>query len=127
MHPDMKRIAILAALSTAALAAVAYPALAQGEIGTLERGHYVCELPGTAAGDAGIEQPAESFTIESASRYAGPEGSGTYLRRGDTITLTSGPRVGQQYAVISTGFLRKIENGQPGRLRCIKTGRGQQD
>src|SRR5688500_17847782 len=97
-------------LSTITLlaAAAAVPALAQGAIGTVERGAYTCELPGTAAGRAGVEQPAQGFTIESASRYSSPQGAGTYLRRGDTLTLTTGPRQGESYAVVSETFLRRI-------------------
>ena len=38
------------------------------------------------AGRAGVAQPARSFTIESASRYSSPQGAGTYLRRGDTLS-----------------------------------------
>ena len=105
------------------LGAIAVPALAQGGIGTVERGAYVCELPGDAGGNAGIEQPGQAFTIESASRYSAPQGSGTYLRRGDILQLTSGPRQGESYAVISAGFLRRIEDGKPGRLRCVRAGR----
>ena len=105
------------------LAAAAAPVLAQGAIGTLARGSYVCELPGDAAGRAGVEQPGQAFTIESASRYSAPQGSGTYLLRGQTVVLTSGPRQGESYAMISGGFLRRIENGQPGRLRCVRSGR----
>lgn len=105
------------------MAAVAVPALAQGPIGTLERGAYVCELPGDAAGRAGLEQADQGFVIESASRYSSVRGSGTYLRRGDTMSLTSGPRQGESFAVVSGGFLRRIEGGQPGRLRCIRQNR----
>ncbi|MCB2066738.1 MAG: elongation factor P [Erythrobacter sp.] len=99
------------------------PLAAQGQIGTIERGRYVCELPGDAAGAAGIEQPDESFSITSASRYSSPQGEGTYLRRGDRLTMTSGPRNGDSYAIISRNFLRKLENGEPGRLRCVRQGR----
>ncbi len=113
----MNRIALILLPAATALAA---PALAQGQIGTIERGQYICELPGDAGGDVGIEQPHENFRIASASRYIADEGSGTYLRRGDVVTMTSGPRNGTQYAVISSGFLRKIENGEPGRLRCLR-------
>lgn len=104
----------------AAAAVMAAPAFAQGAIGTMERGAYVCELPGDAAGRAGIEQPAQGFTVVSASRYSSPQGSGTYLRRGDTLMLTSGPRQGESYAVVGTGFVRRIEGGKPGKLRCIR-------
>ena len=105
------------------LGAIAGPAVAQGAIGTVERGAYVCELPGDAGGRAGVEQPDQAFTIESASRYSSPQGSGIYLRRGDTLQLTSGPRQGESYAVVSGGFLRRSEDGKPGRLRCVRTGR----
>ncbi|MEL1250432.1 elongation factor P [Aurantiacibacter gilvus] len=104
-------------------AIVATPAFAQGQLTTIERGHYVCELPGDASGSAGIPQPEESFTIESASRYASPQGDGTYLRRGDRLTMTSGPRNGDAYVVLGRGFLRKLENGVPSRLRCVRQGR----
>ena len=112
--------AIIALLTAAAVAA---PAFGQGAIGTVERGSYVCELPGDAASRPGIEQKGENFVIESASRYASAEGSGTYLRRGDTLTFTSGPRQGESFSIISAGFLRRTENGQPGRLRCVRSGR----
>ncbi|HEU4650225.1 MAG TPA: hypothetical protein VFS49_02315 [Croceibacterium sp.] len=103
-------------------AALASPALAQGAIGTVARGTFACELPGDAAGQAGIAQPERNITIESASRYSSPQGSGSYLRRGDTLTLTSGPRQGESYAVVSEGFLRLLEGGRPGRLRCVLQG-----
>jgi hypothetical protein len=105
------------------LAGMAAPAFAQGAVGVVARGDYVCELPGDAAGRAGIEQPSERLSIESASRYSSPQGAGTYLRRGDTLVLTSGPRQGESYAVVGDGFLRRIEDGKPGRLRCVRAGR----
>ena len=105
------------------LAAAAGPALGQGSIGTIERGAYVCELPGDAAGRAGIVQPELGFTIESASRYSSSRGAGTYLRRGDTVMLTSGPRQGESFSVAGGGVLRRVEDGKPGRLRCVRSGR----
>ena len=115
----MKGLSIVVLLAACA----AVPVLAQGAIGTVDRGAYVCELPGDAAGRAGVVQSDQAFTIESASRYSSPQGEGTYLRRGDTLVLTSGPRQGESYAVLGTGFLRRIEGGQPGRLRCVRAGR----
>lgn len=112
----MKALLLLAPLAMLTAA----PALAQGAIGTVERGGYTCELPGDAGGKAGIAQRDRAFAIESASRYSSKQGSGTYLRRGNTLTFTSGARQGESYAVISTGFLRRIEGGQPGRLRCVR-------
>ena len=105
------------------VAGIAVPAFAQGAIGTVERGAYVCELPGDASGSAGVVQPDRALTIESASRYSSPQGAGTYLRRGDTLQLTSGPRQGESYAVVSPSFLRRIEDGKAGRLRCVRRGR----
>lgn len=112
------------ALSTVVLlaGALAAPALAQGAIGTMPRGTFACELPGDATGRAGVPQPDHNITIESASRYSSPQGDGSYLRRGNTLTLTSGPRQGESYAIISDGFLRLIEDGRPGRLRCVRQG-----
>jgi len=106
----------LAALLTAG------PVLAQGAIGTLERGTYACELPGDASREAGIAQPHENFRIITASRYRSEQGRGIYLRRGNVVTFTSGPRKGESYAVFSPAFLRRIDNGEPGDLRCIRKG-----
>jgi hypothetical protein len=113
---------LTAFLGIAALAC-AVQVSAQGQIGTIERGQYTCELPGDASGAAGIHQPQEDFRIASASRYRADDGDGTYLRRGDVMTMTSGPRNGAQYAVISPNFLRKLDNGEPGRLRCVRRDR----
>ena len=115
--------AMMRALPLLLIAGLAVPAMAQGPIGTIERGTYLCELPGDAGGRAGIPQPDREFTIISASRYSAPQGKGTYLRRGDTLLLSTGPRQGESYAVVGTGFLRQIEDGKPGRLRCIRSGR----
>jgi hypothetical protein len=101
------------------LACLSAPAIADGPIGTLPRGAYACELPGDAAGQAGIAQPQAGFAIESSSRYAAPQGGGTYLRRGRTLMMTSGPRQGETYTIVSDGFLRRIEGDATGRLRCI--------
>ena len=101
----------------------AAPVLAQGQIGTIERGAYVCELPGDASGEVGKQQPQENFTVMSASRYRTEDGRGTYLRRGNVMTMSSGPRNGYAYQVVSERFLRKLENGKPGRLRCVHSGR----
>ena len=117
----MKRLILISAVASAAIAA---PALAQGQPSTIERGRYVCELPGNAAQDAGIEQQDENFTIISASRYRSDGSRGTYLRRGNVLTMTSGPRNGDSYIIESENFLRKLDTaGIPTRLRCIRSGR----
>ena len=107
----------------ALIAAVTSTALAQGPIETVPRGRYICELPGDAAIGASIPQPARSFTIESSSRYSASQGGGVYLRRGDRMDMTSGPRRGETYLVIRPGFLRERQaDGKPGRLRCVLQG-----
>ena len=107
----------------ALMAATASAALAQGPIDTVLRGRYVCEMPGNAAVGASVRLPDRSFTIESSSRYAAPHGGGVYLRRGDRMDMTSGPRRGETYLVIRPGFLRERQaDGKPGRLRCVLQG-----
>ncbi|KLE36105.1 hypothetical protein [Aurantiacibacter luteus] len=110
-------------LAAALAATVAVPVLAQGEIGTIRRGFYVCELPGDASGEASIALPQQSFRILSASRYTSPQGDGTYLRRGDRVQMTSGPRNGDAYRVLDEGSLRKLHGGETTRLRCIRRSR----
>lgn len=95
----------------------------RGGIGVMQQGLYVCELPDSRAPTRGVVQDGASFRITSASRYITDQGTGTYLRRGDTVVLSSGPRAGEQYQIISTGFVRKLENGVPGRLRCVRRAR----
>ena len=114
----MKGLSILGLV--AALSAAG--ASAQGPIGTLERGAYVCELPGDASQEAGIRQPEADFAIVGASRYSSSQGGGTDLRRGDMVIFTSGPRKGETYAVISPAFLRRTDDGRPGELRCVRRG-----
>ena len=113
----------LAWMVLAALASNQAPLQAQDRIQTLERGTYLCELPGDAAGKAGVRQEKLDFTIASASRYSSPQGPGTYLRRGKMVEMTSGPRSGERYRIVSERFLRKVEDGKPTRLRCIRAGR----
>ena len=95
----------------------------RGQIGTMPQGLYVCELPDEHASSRGVVQKGTSFRITSASRYISDQGTGTYLRRGDTMVLSSGPRAGERYQVVGDGFVRKLENGAPGRLRCLHRSR----
>ena len=104
-------------------ALLAVPALAQGPVGTAARGSFSCELPGDAAGAAGISQPEQNFRIASASRYQSAQGDGTYLRQGKTIRFTGGPRKGEVYRLESENFFRRLgSDGQPTRLRCVRSG-----
>lgn len=95
----------------------------RGGIGVMPQGLYVCELPDGSASSRGVVQPGTSFRITSASRYISDQGTGTYLRRGDTMVLSSGPRAGEQYQIVGDGFVRRLENGNPGRLRCLHRAR----
>ncbi|BBC72669.1 conserved hypothetical protein [Altererythrobacter sp. B11] len=126
----IRRLPAPAALALSMAAALApLPAAAQaklndsGPIGTVERGRYVCELPGRADGPAGIAQEDQGFRITSASRYATSAGEGTYLRRGNVLVMTTGPHKGERYLVVSSGFLRRLEQGRPGPLRCVRSAR----
>jgi hypothetical protein len=106
-----------------ALASAASVSVAQGPIGTADRGLYVCELPGDAGGQAGIPQPDRNFTIETASRYSSPQGGGTYLRQGTRVQMTSGPRKGEVFVIVRPGFLRLLQaDGTVGRMRCVLNG-----
>jgi hypothetical protein len=112
---------MIRSLPLAALfAATASIAVAQGPIGTAERGAYACELPGDANGAAGQAQADRNFIIETASRYSAPQGGGTYLRRGNRMEMTSGPRKGETYEIVRPGFVRLLKaDGTPSRLRCV--------
>ena len=111
---------LLAAAAATASPASAPPPDGEGPIGIVRQGTYHCELPGDAAGPAGIAQPDLTFSIESASRYSTAQGRGTYLRRGDSLTLTSGPRQGESYRIVGSNVLRQLDNVEPGRLRCVR-------
>lgn len=116
MDASMIRSLFVIALAGAAASA----AWAQGPIDTVARGPYVCELPGDGDVGPGRPQAGRSFTVETGSRYSSTQGGGTYLRRGDRLTMTSGPRKGESYQVVHPGFLRLLgHDGQPGRLRCV--------
>ncbi len=110
-------------LLAATVAFATSPALAQGDPSTVARGFYLCEMPGDAGTAVGLEQPEESFSIISASRYSSMQGEGIYLRRGDRLIMTSGPRNGDTYQIVRRGFLRKIVDDAPSRLRCIRQAR----
>jgi hypothetical protein len=120
MALGMKGVCFSSAAVLCAALSFAVPAQAQGPIGTVQQGSYVCELPGDAAGARGVEQEGAAFRIESASRYSSATGSGTYLRRGDELVFTSGARNGERYQIVSSGFLRKLEDGKESRLRCVR-------
>lgn len=113
-------IALAIAASTAPHPANAVPG---GKLGTIAAGQWFCEFPGDATTPA-LARPDESFSAIPDSSYVAPDGRrGTYLLLGDRLTMTSGPREGDQYVLESTGMLRKLlTSGEAGPLRCIRAG-----
>lgn len=115
-----RALILLAGLSACAPAQTIRP-VPGGEIGVLQQGLYVCELPGDATGAAGIHQEGQDFAIGNGSRYETKAGSGTYLLTGDLVQMTSGPKQGQQFRKLSNNFLRQLDaSGLETALRCVR-------
>ena len=109
---------LVPALLLAAGSALAAPG---GKIDALAAGTYICELPGDAAGAAGIRQPDEAFEIVNSNTYRTATGRCAYLLTGDVLVMTSGPKNGQRFHRISNRFLRLIgPGGHDSPLRCIR-------
>jgi len=109
---------------TAACIALSAPALAApgGKLGTLPLGEYHCALPGDAAGQAWIPLEDKNFTIDNASTYLTPQGSGTYLLTGKRVIFTRGPMNGMRFERTGSSTLRWIdENGRLASVRCVRT------
>ncbi|MCV0383566.1 MAG: elongation factor P [Erythrobacter sp.] len=113
-----------AALAATICATIAVPAAAQGRLGTLPHGRYVCALPGGAAGKAVKEVSEHNFSITGASSYEAADGRGTYLRKGDTVVFTRGPRKDMKLKLLGSGLMQWVkEDGTLGRIRCTRVGR----
>lgn len=105
-------------LLTLAVPAFAVPG---GPIGQIPPGNFLCEMPGDATGAVGLRVPDEDFVVVNANTYRTAKGRGTYLLTGDQLVLTSGPKNGEKYRLISNNFLRKLgADGQDGSLRCVR-------
>ncbi|WP_234028139.1 elongation factor P [Qipengyuania aquimaris] len=118
----IRRIAI--SIATASLCTLV-PATgqAQGRLGLLEQGEYVCALPGSATGPAWQEMEAHNFAITGASSYRTDKGVGTYLLEGKRVTFTRGPMKGHRMMLLSSGLLQELGgDGKLGRLRCHRSG-----
>lgn len=114
------RYLLLPALLVGALAS---PLPAQGRLGLVEQGQYVCALPGDATGAAWVEQEGKGFSIIEGSSYRTERGSGTYLAEGRQITFTRGPLKGMKLMRLGSGLLQEIDrDGKLGRLRCHRAG-----
>mgnify|MGYP001095842165 FL=1 len=110
------------AIAICLLSAPAF-AVSGGKLGTLERGSYACEMPGDAAIGRGKAVPERDFDITNSSTYASAQGDGIYLRTGDEVTMTSGPRKGERFRVKSESFLREVAaDGSETGLRCVRRG-----
>ncbi|MBD2842004.1 elongation factor P [Erythrobacter rubeus] len=115
---------VFLAAAPAALFALAGPVFAQtapsgspgGMLRTMPHGIYQCTLPGDAAGAAYETVEEEGFSIGPASSYTSPEGRGTYIMRGNTLTFTRGPKKGEQFERVGTNQLKR------GKLRCTRLG-----
>ena len=113
----------IAPLILAATAAVSAPAVAQGRLGLLEQGEYLCALPGNASGPAWVVVEGHGFAITGASSYRTDRGAGTYLLEGRRVTFTRGPLKGHQMMQVSSGLLQEYDrDGKLGRLRCHRAG-----
>ena len=118
----MKHSPVIAIVTAGLIAAApgSAGAVPGGEIGTLTKGAYICELPGDATGPTGIHIPEADFTIINASSYRAQGRIGSYLLTGDRVVMTSGTLEGQKFRRVSEGFLRRIEaDGSDGKMRCI--------
>lgn len=101
----------------------AFPASAQGRLGLLPQGEYICALPGDATGAAWIEQEGRDFSITGASSYRTDKGGGTYLLEGRQVIFTRGPLRNNKLMLLSSGLLQEIgRDGKLGRLRCHRAG-----
>lgn len=117
MRSMLLALPVLAWLSSAPAGAVP-----GGKLGTLDQGHYVCELPGDAGGPTRIHVPDADFKVISASSYRSKGIMGSYLLTGDRVVMTSGPHRGRKFRQVSEGFLRETRpDGTQGAMRCVRT------
>nr|WP_246034434.1 hypothetical protein [Qipengyuania marisflavi] len=96
---------------------------AQGRLGLLSQGEYVCALPGNAVGTPWVEEPTRNFAITGASSYRTGRGNGTYLLEGARVTFTRGPMKGMKLMRLGSGLLQEVgRDDKLGRLRCHRAG-----
>ena len=120
----MKIFASILAMTAATIVAV--PADAQGRLGLLPQGQYVCALPGAADGAAWRELENRNFVITGASSYRAGNTTGTYLLEGKRVTFTRGPMKGMRMMRVASGMLQEVDGeGKLGRMRCTHSGRAE--
>jgi hypothetical protein len=119
-------VVFLLAAVLAAPVASAPVASAEGRLGTLPTGRYLCELPGEAAGPASRPVAGAWFDIINASSYVTEGGDGTYLLTGKSVTFTRGPLRGAKFERTGARALKRTDIGGPyAKLRCVRTGSAQ--
>ena len=115
-----RTLALLAAL---AASSITVSAAAQGRLALLDRGEYVCALPGDATGAAWVEQEGRDFGITGGSSYRTARGDGTYLLEGKQVTFTRGPMRGMKFMRLGSGLLQEVgRDNKLGRMRCHRAG-----
>jgi hypothetical protein len=118
----MKPLIGLASLGLILASAPAFAA-DSGRLTTMERGQYVCEMPGDAASQRGVPVPEQSFKVINASAYVAGGKRGKYLRLGENVTMTTGPLKANRYVLKNDRFLRQVSrDGEFTGLRCVKQG-----
>ena len=94
-----------------------------GRLDVIDRGYYACETPGDAEIGPGIAASEYDFLVISASRYRTPDGTGSYLRTGDKVQMTSGPKKGEAFEMKGERFLEMtVGKGAELGIRCIRAG-----
>lgn len=116
---------LILAVTLLGVTLAAAPAAAQGDLGTLPTGRYLCELPGDAAGLASRPVDDQWFDIINASRYVAEGGDGTYLLTGRSVVFTRGPMRGARFEWNGMKALKRTDlTGELAKLRCVRSGRG---
>lgn len=117
----MIRFVLRVVLAGSALASTV--AQAEGPLGTLPLGRYLCELPGDAAGLASKPIPGAWFDVINASSYDSERGDGTYLMTGEEVVFTRGPMRGARFERSGARTLKRTDLiGAQAKMRCVRTG-----
>ena len=117
------KTALIVLLAAAGAGSTPADAVVGGKLGTVQRGKYICEMPGDAASTRGVLTPEHDFEITTSSTYRTPAGEGTYLRTGDDVKITSGPKFGEHFVMKSERYLRLLDGkGAETGLRCVRRG-----
>lgn len=99
------------------------PPVPGGTLGTVELGRYACEVPDPLDVTRGRIIAGDEFTVVNASSYRTQGIRGSYLRTGNDIVMTSGPREGEKYQWAGRGILqRRGADGTDTHARCVRVG-----